>query len=315
MRSVNGYQFRNYIVPLDFLVIRDCIVSSWALYRSPVQWTLERWIFSRYVARRFTGISEERWGRGVGIWERNGRIVSVIHSEGENSGEIFFQITETDLPEELYQAMFAFAEEHLGIEQDGFRYYALRIPHTNAAARQAAVKGGFTDSGKKETTSMLDLGKGIPAPLPGMPPGLKLVPAAVWPDHESWGEAHARAFGYYGRESLPGAAARRDLYLHAPDYRPDLDLSIINAAEETAAFCIAWYDAVNRIGILEPVGTIPDYRRMGLGRAVIHEAARRLRKLGATHLLVGSDQPFYARLGFTPAAWYEIWEKKIGSAE
>ncbi len=310
MYSVTGYHFRNYSDPQDFLLIRDFIVSTWSLFCAPVQWTLERWIFSRYVARRFNGITEKLWAGEVGIWEQNGRIISVIHSEGERNGEVFFQVGAEDLPEELYRAMFSFAGEHLGIDQNSSRYYALRIPAGNATACKAAADCGFINSGKLETTSMLTLGKEAIDHPPVLPPKLGLVSAVNRPDHEGWAEAHARAFGYHGHKNLPGAAAHRDLSMLATDYRPDLDIRVITPNGQIAAFCIAWLDRTNSIGILEPVGTIPAYRRLGLGRAVIQEAARRLEELGATHLLVGSDQPFYARLGFTPAARYELWEKR-----
>lgn len=61
-----------------------------------------------------------------------------------------------------------------------------------------------------------------------------------------------------------------------PDYRSDLDLYVASESYEVVSFATIWYDAANKIGILEPVGTHYDYRRMGLARAVIGEGARRI---------------------------------------
>jgi ribosomal protein S18 acetylase RimI-like enzyme len=49
---------------------------------------------------------------------------------------------------------------------------------------------------------------------------------------------------------------------------------------------LAWYDDENRVGELEPVGTHPDHRRRGLGRATNLFALDRLSAAGATHAIV-----------------------------
>jgi mycothiol synthase len=67
----------------------------------------------------------------------------------------------------------------------------------------------------------------------------------------------------------------------APTYRPDLDLVVTALNGAFAAYALVWFDAENRIGVFEPVGTDPVYQRRGLGRAVLTEGLRRLRALGA----------------------------------
>jgi predicted N-acetyltransferase YhbS len=99
-----------------------------------------------------------------------------------------------------------------------------------------------------------------------------------------------------------------------PDYRADLDLHVRAPDGEIAAFATMWYDAHNRIGILEPVGTDPAYRRLGLGRAAIYEAVNHIRAEGAVRVHVGSDQAFYQRLGFIIREKYTVWRKTIPSA-
>ena len=47
------------------------------------------------------------------------------------------------------------------------------------------------------------------------------------------------------------------------------------------------------MGILEPVGTVPEHRRRGLGRAVVYEAIRRAAALGAEKVVVGAGLAFY----------------------
>jgi ribosomal protein S18 acetylase RimI-like enzyme len=65
-------------------------------------------------------------------------------------------------------------------------------------------------------------------------------------------------------------------------YRPELDCFVEAPDGTLAAYALAWYDDTNRVGELEPVGTHPDHRRRGLGRAVNLFALRHLRSAGAT---------------------------------
>ena len=59
------------------------------------------------------------------------------------------------------------------------------------------------------------------------------------------------------------------------------------------------------------MGTIPKYRGMGLGKAVVYEAINRVIKKGASRIFVGSDQQFYLSIGFVVDYYYSIWEKKL----
>ena len=81
-------------------------------------------------------------------------------------------------------------------------------------------------------------------------------------------------------------------------YRPDLDCVVEAPDGSFAAYVLCWYDDVNRVGELEPVGTHPDYRRRGLGAAVCTYALQRLHEAGAQQAIVyagGRDQDAPAR--------------------
>lgn len=67
----------------------------------------------------------------------------------------------------------------------------------------------------------------------------------------------------------------------APTYRRDLDLVAVAPDGSFAAYALGWFDAANRIGVFEPVGTNPAHQRRGLARAVLAEGLRRFQALGA----------------------------------
>ena|GEM_PF-351839 len=103
-----------------------------------------------------------------------------------------------------------------------------------------------------------------------------------------------------------------------PVYRPDLDFVAVTPDGELAAYCIVWWDPETRTGEFEPVGTSARFRRQGYGKALMLEALRRLRTLGAEHAIVVSataetSEParrLYASLGFGVAAQFERWERE-----
>jgi ribosomal protein S18 acetylase RimI-like enzyme len=90
----------------------------------------------------------------------------------------------------------------------------------------------------------------------------------------------------------------------APDYNPELDIVAADESGTIGAYCISWYDAANRIGYFEPVGTRKAFRGRRLGQAVLNEALRRLAALGARESIVATNatnQParrLYASVGF-----------------
>jgi GNAT superfamily N-acetyltransferase len=90
--------------------------------------------------------------------------------------------------------------------------------------------------------------------------------------------------------------------MRAWPYRPDLDCVVEGPDWPFAAYALAWYDDANRVGELEPVGTRPRFRRLGLGAAVCRYAFSRLREAGAEQVVVYSNtepaQRLYESLGF-----------------
>ncbi|WP_041289573.1 GNAT family N-acetyltransferase [Kribbella flavida] len=93
-------------------------------------------------------------------------------------------------------------------------------------------------------------------------------------------------------------------------YRPELDWVVENEAGEFVATALIWLDEQSGVGLVEPVGCAPAYRRRGLARAVDLAALHALREAGGTRALVcprGDDgypqaRALYQDIGFRPGS-------------
>jgi ribosomal protein S18 acetylase RimI-like enzyme len=94
-------------------------------------------------------------------------------------------------------------------------------------------------------------------------------------------------------------------FMRSPAYEPELDLVAVAPDGRFGAFCICWLDEVNRVGLFEPVGTHPEYRGKGLGKAVISEGLRRMQGRGMTEATVGVEYNNAAALGLYAAVGFE----------
>jgi ribosomal protein S18 acetylase RimI-like enzyme len=139
----------------------------------------------------------------------------------------------------------------------------------------------------------------VPEPrAPEVPDGFELHTVRGDEDVERRVEVHRAAFA--PSRVVPESYRR---VMRAWPYRPELDQVAVAPDGTFAAFCLCWLDEDNRVGNLEPVGTHPDYRRLGLARAVCLAGLRSLHSAGADTALVhsvgGSDATrLYESVGF-----------------
>ncbi len=294
--------------PADFLRIRDFLVETYGYFQRSYNWTIERWNFSISLARSMHAISLDAWAAQIGIWEVGDEIQAVVNAEGEDDGEAFFQLRHEHLPATLLQELFGFCDERMGKAEGDRRRIRLYVPSGDARLEALAQQYGYARDSWSDHDGVLEVTEALPVALPA---GYTFADGDAV-SAEAKGDAHARAFGYADDPIYPERAVEGfRLMAQMPDYRADLALHVRAPDGTVAAFATMWHDARNRIGILEPVGTAPEHRKLGLGRAAIHEAINRVRAEGATRVHVGSDQPFYQRLGFAICEKYSVWQKEI----
>lgn len=206
-------------------------------------------------------------------------------------------------------AMIAWVGSHLAPAEP----IPAQVASTDAPLAAALRDAGYRPSGDvKYQLNHQALGDDLPAPE--LPLGAEVRPvrvddpaeleARVALHREVWASTKFTAPGY---ERLRAQ----------PVYRPDLDLVAVTPEGALAAYCIVWWDPVTRAGLFEPVGAAVAHRRRGYAKALLRDALRRLRALGATDAIVVSEtapesepaRRLYASVGFEVVTRFEHWER------
>jgi GNAT superfamily N-acetyltransferase len=136
-------------------------------------------------------------------------------------------------------------------------------------------------------------------PVPDLPPGFVVRPVEP-------GEVAARA-GLHRAVWKPNLTDEIFAAMSSRwPYRREFDRVAVAPDGRLVSYILGWYDDVNRVGEFEPVGTLPEFRRQGLSRAVAVSLLHAFRDAGAQRALVyarGDDgypvpRQVYGALGF-----------------
>src|SRR5262249_41371081 len=136
-----------------------------------------------------------------------------------------------------------------------------------------------------------------------LPNGFSIRPLAGEAEAQAYETLHRAAFNSKNMSE----AWRRRILRHA-DYMPDLDLVAVAPDGTLAAFCIGWITRVNdeRISQIEPIGVLPAYHRLGLGRAILYENLRRMQAIGATTAMIEAESSNNASTSLYKSAGFQV---------
>ncbi|MDE6213449.1 MAG: GNAT family N-acetyltransferase [Lachnospiraceae bacterium] len=233
------------------------------------------------------------------IWEDNGEIVAFCFYENPVT-DIYFSLKPGY--EELAPEMIAYADAHMPIKDEKIH---LVLFGGQEALINAAKQAGYYQ--KSESWDMqFDFEDVLDYPLPE---GFHFVDSDEY-DIEKVSKCCWKGFDHEQNEGAWEHQYEQSDYLLsvAPHATPKLAVIIADEKEEYACYAGMWWTPQNKLAYMEPLCTIPEYRRRGLGAAALSELYRRMKALGATHMTGGSND-FYRAIGYKPAVKWTWWEK------
>jgi ribosomal protein S18 acetylase RimI-like enzyme len=266
----------------------------------------------------------------VHLWEAvDGSLEAATTSDGP--GTAFFQVHPAAATSELFAEMLDVAEATCSVPADPPVAAEPPVPGARSVLGEAAspprlqvwVPGwderwagllrrrGYEQRGTPEDLRARRLDVDLPdAPLAD---GYRIRPLGGDEDFPARGDLSLVVFHPEPDGSTAMCAADYRNVQRCPLYRRDLDL-VAEAPDGTlAAFTTTWFDDVTRTGFFEPVGTHPDHRRRGLGRALLVEGMRRLAWYGAeiayTSSYGTSAGGLYESVGLAVTGQLVRWER------
>ncbi len=113
-----------------------------------------------------------------------------------------------------------------------------------------------------------------PIPKPLLPQGFT-IRAATFDDFAQLATIRNNTFG---GDWTP--AVYRTQVMQSPGYQPENELVVVAPDGRFAAFTVIRFDALNKVGLFEPVGTHSAFRRLGLARALLTHGLREMQRRG-----------------------------------
>jgi GNAT superfamily N-acetyltransferase len=301
---------REYQNDTDYWRIRDFLREVFLLNgRRELSWQVARLDYWRYFGNET--FEHYRLEEVVYLWETSeGRIIAVLNPEAR--GNAYLQVHPDFRTPDLEAEMLAAAEQSIPEPTSDSKHKLTIWAHQHDHLRQNVLEQcGYTKGDWPEVQRYRSLDLPLPEARPT--PDIKVrslgdereLPARSW---VSWRAFHPdepedRYIGW-------------EWYLNiqrCPLYRRDLDLVAVASNGDFAGFTTVWYDDVTRTGYFEPVGVSPEYQRRGMGKAVMCEGLRRLKRLGGTLATVGgyseAANALYSSVMSKDYDLAERWEK------
>lgn len=284
---------RNFRILCDFMDVYKFMIEIYEKdWRNGVPAPfLEYALSSDWMDKSFV----HRWK----IWEDNGAIVGLVFYEHPVS-DVYFSLRPGY--EELADEMVAYANSSMPRVDGNLKFV---IFGGQTAIKASATKIGFLQSADY-MEKVFDFEQSLDYPLPN---GFHFVEPEKL-SIEKISECCWKGFDHEEEEGPWDGDVEYEYYmLMAPHIHPEDAVVIESDTGEYACYAGMWWTPENHLAYMEPLCTVPNYRKIGLASAALSEHYRRLKPLGATHMTGGGD-PFYEKIGFQPLIHWTFWEKR-----
>lgn len=259
--------------------------------------SFENWLPARFENNR------REMDPGIRVWEDDGKIVGFVIPEEPLT--YFVQLHPSYLW--LYNEMVTWIEDYSRATWDG---KLIVVEMEGQTDRETNLKArGFT----RDRVNNIFRVRNLETPIPDyrLADGFS-IRSVIPDDFDELASCIREVFGHadFDKSFLEENAA-------ASFYVPELDLVVVDEGGNIVSFCTFRFDAPSGLTELEPMGTLEEYRNMGIGRALLVEGFRRLKEYNPSVLYIGgaANKPpanrLYELTGFTERYDLVRWEKVL----
>jgi ribosomal protein S18 acetylase RimI-like enzyme len=306
--------YRPYQVEDDFWRMRELLRRVYLLNdRRERSWHVARLEYARW--HTLANIAGLRLEEVATLWEDDGELVAFVMPDGER-GEAHLCIDPTRRTRPLEEEMLDVAEDRLPkVAPDGTHKLTVWAPGVDTPRQELLIQRGYVRDDWPEHQWRCDLS----APIADAPLAAGYTIRSLGDGLELLERCYASGLGFHEGDIRVAVDNRDDPTWYrniqtAPLYRRDLDLVAVAPDGAIAAFCTIWFDDVTRSAYFEPVATVPAHQRRGLGKSLLTEGLRRLRRMGAVVAGVGGYNPaanaLYRSVMGDDCNLYEPWVKE-----
>jgi predicted N-acetyltransferase YhbS len=242
-----------------------------------------------------------------GLWEEDDNLVGIACYE-MNLGECFVCIKKGyDM---LLPEMVRYSEKNLSAVIENKNCLTIWVAEKEEIKKEILGKMGYKRNGIS-SVNIFPYSK--PFPQKDLPKGFSVISLNDENDYE---KIHACLWKGFDR----GPDVKNDsgdiynvdgriLMQSGPTFRKDLTTIIKNAKGEYVCYAGMRIDDKNNYAYLEPLATVPEYRRMGLATIALTKAMEKTKELGAKYCF-GGNREFYSSIGFEILTNIETWKKE-----
>jgi GNAT superfamily N-acetyltransferase len=234
------------------------------------------WSFARFDIWAHRRLADEQvhdrrdWQQGIRLWEvEAGGLAGAVLFVNDHSAALVCDPDRRELAEE----MLAWAEEHYTHGGGASQALAVEASASYPFLEQLLGSRGYVKPEGHYIRREKAL-KGSRAEPVTLPDGFYVKYIDALSELRAFHKAVEVVFNFQDSVQV------YRILQQAPSYVPELDLILLSPEGEIASFCTVWLDKESGLSEFEPVGTVPDYRKRGLGSVLLAAASNRLRDLG-----------------------------------
>lgn len=236
-----------------------------------------------------------------GLWEDGEKLVGIACYE-DGLGECFISVDQ--MYQKLLTEMLEYAEEELSKVEDGKRILSVWITDKEIDKAELLEQQGYRKV-HSEPINIFTYEKDFPKVE--LPEGFSIISLKDENDVKKINACLWKGFNH-GSEPDDDIDCRM-LMQSGPNFSEELTTVIKAPNGEYACFAGMWLNEKNKYAYLEPLATVPEYRRMGLATIALVEGMKKTKLLGAEYCF-GDTREFYFAIGFETICNRELWKKE-----